>query len=231
MQRNRGRLHRVTLAEPFRLPNLTQITGRELARLLRLLHDEGLLPAILHAAGLDRFYRATPKGNRRYLHDALASSALRLGNDVYLMKKPNLQARRQYGALPVLVDPDSRLQIMLVTSRETARWIIPKGWPVPQMPPRKVAAREAFEEAGLVGKIVGKAIGSYHYQKQLPSEVFIPCEVKVFLLMVRRQLEAWPEKDQRKTRCFAPQTAASFVQEPALAEIIRNVTYTNRPDC
>jgi 8-oxo-dGTP pyrophosphatase MutT (NUDIX family) len=110
---------------------------------------------------------------------------------------------------------------MLVTSRETARWIIPKGWPLPKMRPRQVAAREAHEEAGLIGKIVGrKAIGSYHYQKQLASGVAVTCEVTVFLLDVERQLDAWPEKDQRETRWFDPATAASLVIESDLAELI-----------
>lgn len=75
----------------------------------------------------------------------------------------------QFAALPFRVET-SGLQILLITSRETRRWVIPKGWPIRGLRPRDVAAREAFEEASLVGKIVGKrAIGSYHYSKRLPE--------------------------------------------------------------
>jgi 8-oxo-dGTP pyrophosphatase MutT (NUDIX family) len=179
---------------------------------------------MLHAARLDRCYRPVLKGNRGSQHAAAMASVRPQGGAIQLMMKPSSQARRQYGALPVLLDSDGRLRVMLVTSRETARWIIPKGWPLSKVPARKVAEREALEEAGLVGKIISrKAIGSYHYQKQLASGASVSCEVKVFLLGVKRQLETWPEKGQRKTRWFDPEAAASLVQEPALADILRSL--------
>src|ERR1700755_1994635 len=69
----------------------------------------------------------------------------------------------QFAALPFQIAPDG-LRVLLLTSRETRRWIIPKGWPIRGMKPREVAAREAFEEAGLVGRVAGKrSIGSYNY--------------------------------------------------------------------
>jgi ADP-ribose pyrophosphatase YjhB (NUDIX family) len=91
---------------------------------------------------------------------------------------------------------------MLLTSRETRRWVIPQGWPMKGVTPRDVAAREAFEEAGLVGSIAGKRpVGIFHYKKQLLREQLL-CEVQVFLLWVDRQLDDWPEKGQRKSRWF-----------------------------
>lgn len=88
--------------------------------------------------------------------------------------------------------------------------------------PREVAAQEAFEEAGLLGTIVGKRpIGSYHYEKQLTPHHGVLCEVMVFLFHVERQLEDWPERTERETRWFLPAEACDLVDEGGLAEIIR----------
>ena len=85
-----------------------------------------------------------------------------------------------------------------------------------------VAAREAFEEAGLVGTMAGKhPVGIFHYEKQIPTERLL-CEVWVFLLRVDRQLEDWPEKGQRETRWCDPAEAAALVAEGGLAEIMRS---------
>jgi 8-oxo-dGTP pyrophosphatase MutT (NUDIX family) len=130
----------------------------------------------------------------------------------------------QFAALPFRNGEDGRPRVMLLTSRETRRWVIPKGWPMPGHKPREVAAREAFEEAGLLGMIVGKhPIGSYHYSKQLSPHHSVLCEVKVFLFQVERQLDDWPEKAERETRWFAPSEAYNLVDEGGLAEILRSM--------
>jgi 8-oxo-dGTP pyrophosphatase MutT (NUDIX family) len=74
----------------------------------------------------------------------------------------------QYGALPYR-EIKSGVQILLVTSRGTRRWIIPKGWPQRGMPAHRAAALEAFEEAGVVGKVSKKTVGSYWYDKIFES--------------------------------------------------------------
>jgi hypothetical protein len=95
---------------------------------------------------------------------------------------------------------------------------------MPKLRPREVAERKAYEEAGLIGKVVGKQpIGSYCYQKRLPSGATVACEVKVFLLAVERQLEVWSEKDQRETRWFDLGVASSLVLESDLAHLISEV--------
>jgi 8-oxo-dGTP pyrophosphatase MutT (NUDIX family) len=128
----------------------------------------------------------------------------------------------QYAALPFQITTDG-LQILLITSRETRRWVIPKGWPIRGLRPREVAAREAFEEAGLVGKIVGKrSIGSYYYSKRLTNNRERLCRVKVFLLSVDRQLDEWPERKQRVQRWVDPTKGAQMVDEGGLAEILRS---------
>lgn len=128
----------------------------------------------------------------------------------------------QFAALPFRITADG-LEVLLITSRETRRWIIPKGWPIRGLRPREVAAREALEEAGLVGRIVGKrSIGSYHYSKRLPDNRERLCRVKVFLLSADRQLDVWPERGQRQQRWVDPIVAAQMVEEGGLAEILRS---------
>jgi 8-oxo-dGTP pyrophosphatase MutT (NUDIX family) len=83
---------------------------------------------------------------------------------------------------------------MLVTSRETGRWIIPKGWPKKRKAPYASAAREALEEAGVVGEIGRDPIGSYSYKKRLKSGAVVACEVHVFPLEVKHQQKRWLEK-------------------------------------
>ncbi len=128
----------------------------------------------------------------------------------------------QFAALPFRITPNG-LRVLLITSRETRRWVIPKGWPIRGLKPREVAAQEAFEEAGLVGRIVGKRpIGSYHYNKQLPKHRDMLSRVRVFLLAVDHQVDEWPEKAQRECQWVDPIKAAQMVQEGGLAEILRS---------
>jgi 8-oxo-dGTP pyrophosphatase MutT (NUDIX family) len=129
----------------------------------------------------------------------------------------------QYAALPYRRNPNLDLEVLLVTSRETRRWVIPKGWPVQQLAPHRSAAHEAMEEAGLVGRIGRRSIGSYGYRKRLSTGSVIPCQVMVFPLKVSKQLTTWPEKDQRRTKWFRPDAAAKAVKEPELRAIIRDL--------
>jgi len=136
----------------------------------------------------------------------------------------------QFAALPWRMR-DGVQQVMLLTSRETHRWVIPKGWPIKGLKPAEVARREAYEEAGLIGRTEGKRpIGTYFYTKRLPRSDLL-CEVWVFLFHVEKQLETWPEKDERETGWFDASNAVEMVDEGGLAEIIRRLTASvpNRP--
>jgi 8-oxo-dGTP pyrophosphatase MutT (NUDIX family) len=136
--------------------------------------------------------------------------------DLGTWRKP----RRQVAALPYREGPDERLQILLVTSRETRRWVIPKGWPVKGLKPAAAAAREAQEEAGLVGRVGKRAIGAYRYEKRLKNGATALCEVQVFPLEVLRQRKNFREKNQREPRWAAPAIAADLVEEPELKALI-----------
>ena len=132
---------------------------------------------------------------------------------------------RQYAALPVRPAPDGRIEVLLLTSRDTRRWVIPKGWPMPRLSPAAVAAREAYEEAGLEGRILGEApIGHYRYDKQRDNGRVVRVRVGVFLMRVTQQLEAWPEQAERETFWFDPEAAATLVAEAELAAILRSVS-------
>jgi ADP-ribose pyrophosphatase YjhB (NUDIX family) len=109
---------------------------------------------------------------------------------------------------------------MLLTSRETRRWAIPKGWPMKGRRSAEAAAQEAYEQAGLIGHIVGKRpIGNFHYPKRLAKGEVL-CQVRVFLFRIEGQLDEWSEKGQRYTKWFDAKEVASLVEEGGLAEII-----------
>jgi 8-oxo-dGTP pyrophosphatase MutT (NUDIX family) len=138
-------------------------------------------------------------------------------------KKP-AAGRVQYAALPYRRRGSSRTEVMLVTSRETGRWIIPKGWPKRRKTPYACAAREALEEAGVVGEVGKSPIGSYSYRKRLKRGKVVVCQVAVFPLEVKRLKKSWPERGEREVQWFSPTAAAATVREPMLRNIIRNLT-------
>lgn len=134
----------------------------------------------------------------------------------------NRKCTKQFAALPYRID-SARPQVMLITSRQTGRWIIPKGWPIKGRAPRAVAAHEAYEEAGLRGKIQKRPLGTYRYEKRLTLERAVTCEVSVFLLKVEQQLDDWPEKRDR-VRCWLnSDEAAARVEEPELRALLANL--------
>ena len=128
--------------------------------------------------------------------------------------------RRQSAALPVL-GTGIALRVVLVTSRETKRWVLPKGWIEPKEAPHRSAAREAFEEAGLQGEADPEPLGAYTYSKRMPRGLVIPTEVLVYRFRVVRLLHEWPERRERERRLFTPAAAAALVAEPELADLLR----------
>ena len=143
-------------------------------------------------------------------------------------RKPKSSRQIQYAALPYRANGKSKLEIMLVTSRGTRRWIIPKGWPKRGKSPYDTAAKEAFEEAGVVGKVSRRPIGSYPYDKILETGDKASCRVDVFALRVTRQRKRWPEKLERQVRWYPPAEAARFVRDPHLRRIIRKFTKSTK---
>ena len=141
-------------------------------------------------------------------------------------RKPSKQKakpviRIQYGALPYRFADRAALEILVVTTRHTRRWIIPKGWPIKGLKPAKSAAREAFEEAGVRGKVRAKSIGAFHYDKVVDERgARVSCEVKVFPLLVKRQSEVWPEFDERIVQWVEPDRAVTLIRDPELKALV-----------
>ena len=126
----------------------------------------------------------------------------------------------QIAALPVRRDDKGRLRVLMVTSRDTGRWVMPKGWEMDGKKPWAAAEIEALEEAGAEGRISKKPIGSYRYDKILGDGQTVRCRVTVYPMLVERLKRNWKERSERKRRWFRPDAAARRVAEPDLAKLL-----------
>jgi len=126
----------------------------------------------------------------------------------------------QYAALPYRLGEAGEIEILLVTSRETQRWVIPKGWPMKDKKPHAAAAQEALEEAGATGRIAKTPFGVYRYVKRLKNGAPLVCSVDVFPMLVERQRSRWPEQHQRTAHWFSVEEASEAVDEPELKALI-----------
>ncbi|MGV1791286.1 NUDIX hydrolase [Rhizobium sp. A37_96] len=111
-------------------------------------------------------------------------------------------------------------EVLLVTSRESGRWVVPKGWPIKGKKPHEVAAIEAFEEAGVRGKVKKKPFGYFTYLKQLADGGRVPCIVELRLLEVDRTFQDFPERGQRRVEWVSFVEAANRVREPELKGLL-----------
>lgn len=130
------------------------------------------------------------------------------------------ESLQQYGVL-CFRGAGPRCEIATVTSRGSGRIVIPKGWPEAGLEPHEAAAREAEEEAGLVGRISDRAIGTYSYTKRLHLFASIECRVTVFAMRVTGELGRWAEMQERQRFWMSPEEVAGAVDEKGLAEIVR----------
>lgn len=117
---------------------------------------------------------------------------------------------------------DAPIDILLITSRETRRWVVPKGNPMKGTPPHSAAAIEAEEEAGVLGAACPTPLGSYRYRKRRNSGASVWTDVDVFPFAVTEELDTWNEQHQRERRWFSLAEAANAVDEPDLAALIRS---------
>ncbi|MBV9994523.1 MAG: NUDIX hydrolase [Caulobacteraceae bacterium] len=142
--------------------------------------------------------------------------------------KPTKTVGIQYGALPFRIE-GRRVMVLLMTSRGTKRWVIPKGWPIHGAKPQDSAAIEAAEEAGLIGEVEDRSIGSYQYAKRLKGERTLIVQVIVFPFRVYAQADAWKEQDQRRYRWVRYQKAVSMVAEAGLKRLLRELGTARSP--
>jgi 8-oxo-dGTP pyrophosphatase MutT (NUDIX family) len=128
--------------------------------------------------------------------------------------------RRQVAALPWRRGPDG-IEILLVTSRETRRWVTPKGGRMPGKTDPEAAAQEALEEAGVEGEVTHTPLGVFRYLKVLKRRAPRWCVVALYPLAVRIVHDDWKEKGQRERVWMSREQAAACVGEVDLAELIR----------
>jgi 8-oxo-dGTP pyrophosphatase MutT (NUDIX family) len=138
------------------------------------------------------------------------------------MSRDKTASGQQYGALCWRLHSDS-VQVLLITSRDTGRWVIPKGWPMSGKTPWEAAEIEAWEEAGVTGQIDQSELGTVSYLKKKTFRGDIPVRMHVFALEVEDLCDSFPEKHQRKRKWMSVDQAASCVREPELQDIILSV--------
>ncbi len=115
------------------------------------------------------------------------------------------------------------LEVLLITSRETGRWVIPKGWPIGGLSAPEAAAREAWEEAGVRGRVQDQPLGEYLYDKVLGPTKAKRCAVAVFGMEVDALNDRFPEEAQRQRTWFSAGEAAALVAEPDLQLLFRAI--------
>lgn len=130
---------------------------------------------------------------------------------------------KQIAALPMRWTKSGKFQVLMVTSRETKRWIMPKGWTMNGKKPWTAAEIEALEEAGAVGYISHEAIGRYSYKKRLAQGTAMRCDVDVYPMVVEKLKSNWKERSERKRKWFSAKGAAKRVSEPELAKLLKSL--------
>jgi 8-oxo-dGTP pyrophosphatase MutT (NUDIX family) len=125
---------------------------------------------------------------------------------------------RQVAALPVR-RRDGKTEVCLITTRTSARWTVPKGWPMKGRKDFTAARIEAEQEAGLVGKVGKEPIGTFSYWKRYEDH-FDFVEVTVYPLDVSKTLPTWKEQAERQVQWLEPSDASTIVVEPGLAAIL-----------
>jgi 8-oxo-dGTP pyrophosphatase MutT (NUDIX family) len=133
-----------------------------------------------------------------------------LGDRTFIMFK-------QSGVVPYRFQ-QGRLELLLITSSKRKRWGIPKGWIEPWMSAAESAAKEAREEAGVLGKVQLPAIGFYEHRK-----LGVPCRVEVFLMRVDTVLETWDEADRRQREWVSLAKAMKRVKQTELQQLLQHI--------
>ncbi len=132
------------------------------------------------------------------------------------------QRIRQVAAIPYRLREDGSVEVLLVTSRTTRRFIVPKGWPMKGKSGRKAATIEAQEEAGVLGNALKQPAGTYSYWKRMTNG-FIRVDVAVYLLEVTEELADWQEAANRQRAWLPAADAALLIDEPELSSLVMSL--------
>src|SRR5437588_11292086 len=119
---------------------------------------------------------------------------------------------------------DGKVQVLLMTSRDTGRWIIPKGNVNGRSTSSKAAEKEAYEEAGVRGTNTSSIpLGIYTYSKKLESGEARAATVEVYLLRIKERLKKWPEKGKRELSWVSTKKAVGLIEEPGVVPLLHRV--------
>lgn len=121
------------------------------------------------------------------------------------------------------------LEVCLITSRGGGRWIIPKGWPEPDLSHAEIAAQEAWEEAGLTGSVHPNLYASYVASKSIEPGIDLPVRMDVYLLANPSQAKQFPELDQRKVKWLALEKAVERVDDSGLKDVLNKLKSEGLP--
>ncbi|UWQ17965.1 NUDIX hydrolase [Jannaschia sp. M317] len=130
--------------------------------------------------------------------------------------------KEQIAAMPLRWH-DGDVEVLMVTSRDTGRWVVPKGWTMKDVKPWAAAAIEAMEEAGVKGHIAREVFGTYHYDKVLDDAKTVACRVQVYPMIVDEERDKWKEKAERTRRWFPVGEAADLVDEEELSQLLKTL--------
>jgi len=139
---------------------------------------------------------------------------------IILLNASKRDVRTQFAAICYRVLRD-KPEVLLISSRRSGRWVIPKGWPMDGMTPSECAMTEAWEEAGVIGKVHPRCLGLFSYLKEMDDgEADLPCVAMVYAVRVKTLAKDFPEAAERKRRWFRPRRAAERVDEPELKQLL-----------
>ncbi|GAA0290458.1 NUDIX hydrolase [Rhodovulum strictum] len=130
----------------------------------------------------------------------------------------------EIAALPMRWSSNGTLHVLMVTARGSGRWVMPKGWRFDGGTPWKTAETQALDRAGVVGHVGINPIGRYSYDRIMPDGAVMTCDVEVFPMVVERLRSDWKNRRTRKRRWFEVSAAASQVNEPELAALLRTLS-------
>ena len=136
-----------------------------------------------------------------------------------MMQRPD---RVQVAAICYQGSGDAR-KVLLITSRDTKRWIVPKGWPIDGLDASAAAAQEAWEEAGVKpANVASEPLGEFDYDKLMDGGGIVSCSTQVFAIEVDHLEDDFPEASERTRKWVAPKEAATLVDEEGLQEILKS---------
>ncbi len=139
-----------------------------------------------------------------------------------------IRKARQVAALPWRLAPDGGLEFLLVTSRTSKHWLLPKGWPIPGKSGLESALQEAFEEAGIQARGPDAPIGRYAFIKVLHDGTELPCTMAVYAVGDVEELGEWPERLQRDRMWFTQAEAVSIAFDFNLSLFLSSVGYDKK---